>query len=115
MAQTRDKRKAKGSPSKRITLGEAMRERGLDERKLAQTYEALLKDVYDPRSAIKPNDLGKASHAKTMLEALRDCCKMLGAYSTEDEPAEEESEFHLIHSVERPARIPATDGEDREE
>jgi len=79
--------------AKKLWIGEAMRARGLDETKVAETYAAVLDTLIEkkPSSTIE----------KLLVDVLKECTRLL------EPPTGEESKparIRLVHKVARPKR-----------
>jgi hypothetical protein len=73
-----------------MKMSDAMRQKGVDELYLASTVSALV------------NRLENSKEEKLLLEAIKECGKFLGAYSTQ--PKVEDEPVQIIIDVPRPDR-----------
>jgi hypothetical protein len=93
-----------GPAGPRIPIGEALRERGIDERAIAGNYVYVLGKLTEQES-------DKGGVQKLLVDVLKECSRQIEASSPPPRASVAPVIVQLVHNVTRPARaqLPAAD------
>ena len=98
--RTPRKLKARCRARKRVRLGDALRQRGLDEHTVADNYVGVIEKLRD-----KTDKSGSVE--KLLVDVLKECSRHLEPARPAGGPGDMPVHVHLVHNVSRPERMPA--------